>query len=62
MARNLTRETVQLLNRRKLARVWGCTPVEVEQWPAYEVALELRFLEIEAEAEKRRGKLPKGQR
>ena len=62
MARNLSRETVQLLNRRKLARVWGCTPVEVGQWPAYEVELELRFLEIEATAETRRDKLPKGRR
>ena len=62
MARNLSRETVQLLNRRKLARAWGCTPVDVERWPAYEVELELKFMETEAEAEKRRGKLPKGQR
>lgn len=49
-------ETVWLLNRQAIASRWNCTPVEVEAWPAYERAVALKMLEIEAEAERRRPK------
>jgi hypothetical protein len=54
--KDLSTETVWLLNRRNIAQRWGCTPVEVENWPAYEVDVELTLMRAEAEAEKRRPK------
>jgi hypothetical protein len=49
---------VWLINREAIAGRYRCTPVEVENWPAYEKALALRMLEIDDEAEKRRPKTP----
>jgi hypothetical protein len=52
----LSPDTVWLLNRRAIAQKWGCSPVEVETWPVWEVAVELQFMQIEAAAEKRKPK------
>jgi hypothetical protein len=49
-------ETIWLLNRDAIARRYGTTPVDVEGWPAYERAIAVRMLAIEAEGEKRRPK------
>lgn len=49
-------ETRWLLNRDAIAERYGCTPVDVENWPAYEQAVALKMLEIKSEAQKRRPK------
>jgi hypothetical protein len=36
--------------RRQIARAWGCRPWEVDEAPLDEVLLELKILEIEAQA------------
>lgn len=52
----LSPETAWLLNREAIARRYGCSPVEVESWPAYERDAALEMMSIEAEAERRRPK------
>lgn len=56
LAQKLSADTIWLLNRQAIATRWGCTPVEVEAWPAYEQGIALRMLAIEDEAARRRPK------
>lgn len=55
-AHDLSPETIYLLNRRAIAQRWGCSPVDIEKWPQYEYLIELEFMQIEQQAEKRRPK------
>jgi hypothetical protein len=44
----LSPNLIYKLNRRVIAEKYGCTPMDIDQWPRDEVLLELTLMGLEA--------------